>query len=188
MLLSRYKETTLAMGIRPNGGPQGHPAVCAIVNLTLDQILIPIRRRYQGCAILCNYSDDLAFVGPRETVRAMRREAEAALNAHGVMLNPTKSRATHLEPGAKTVILGFEFEWKAADKWPTTRPKAQAYLNLSDRIAAAAHVLQIQATIKGWKAHYDMCNDPDHRHRTFTAVNEGFDRHIAGQPKLFRPK
>jgi hypothetical protein len=187
LLQQRYRETVIPRGMRPKGGPQGHPAVCALINLTLDHILAPIRQRYEDRAILSNFSDDLVFVGSGNDVRAMRKEVEAALNAHGVVLNPDKSWTTRIGPGARTVILGFEFEWVTSNHRPIIRPKRQAYGNLSDKIAAATHTKNIRSIISGWKAHYGLSNDPDHHGRTQAAIAEGQRRHSAGNPQPPRP-
>lgn len=183
LLQQRYRETVIPRGMRPKGGPQGHPAVCALINLTLDFILAPVRQRFEGRVILINYSDDIVLVGSGNDARQMRKEAEEALNAHGVTLNPDKSRTTRVGPGAKTVILGLELEWMTSNPRPIIRPKRQAYGNLSDKIAEATHNKHIQSIVGGWKAHYGQCNDPDHHRRTQEAIAEGHRRHSAGTPQ-----
>ncbi|MBX3742112.1 MAG: hypothetical protein KF712_14030 [Akkermansiaceae bacterium] len=188
LLQQRYRETVIPNGMRPQGGPQGHPAICALVNLVLDHILAPTRKRFEGHATLINFSDDFAFVGTGDYVREMRKEVQAALNAHGMTLNPDKRRTTRVGPGAKVIILGLEFEWMAADPRPIIRPKRQAYRNLSDKIAGATHNKHIQAIIRSWKAHYiALCNDADHDRRTQEAISEGLRRHSAGKPQTSRP-
>jgi hypothetical protein len=188
MLQQRFRETVISSGKRLQGGPQGHPAICALVNLVLDHILAPIRKRYEGRVILINYSDDFAFIGTGDDVREMRKEVQAALNAHGMALNPDKSRTTRIGPGAKVIILGLELEWMASAPRTIIRPKRQAYRNLSDKIAGATHNKHIQAIIRSWKAHYNgLCNDADHNRRTQEAISEGLRRHSAGNPQPSRP-
>lgn len=188
LLQQRYRETVIPSGMRPQGGPQGHPAICALVNMVLDHILAPIRNRFEGRAILINFSDDFAFVGTGNDVREMRKEVQSALKAHGMTLNPDKHRTTRVGPGAKVIILGLELEWMTSNPRPIIRPKRQAYMNLSDKVAGTIHNKHIRSITGSWKAHYDgLCNDADHDSRTRTAISEGLRRHSAGIPQLSRP-
>jgi hypothetical protein len=183
LLQQRYRETVIPSGMRPQGGPQGHPAICALVNLVLDHILAPPRKRFEGSVTLINFSDDFAFVGTGDDVQEMRKEVQAALNAHGMTLNPDKRRTTYVGPGAKVIILGVELEWMSSYPRPIIRPKRQAYRNLSDKVAGATHNKHIQAITRSWKAHYDrLCNDPDQYRRTQIAISEGLRRHSASNP------
>lgn len=188
LLQQRYRETIASHGLRPKGGPQGHPAVCALINMAMDFILAAVRQQYKGQAVLINFSDDLTMVGPEHIIRDMRNDAKVALRAHNVTLNPKKSRLTRVELGAKTTILGLELEWMTSTTDPVIRPKQQAYRNLTEKIAAAVHNRSKEAIITSWKAHYNsLCNDPDHQRRTQSAIVEGLRRLFAGTPPTTRP-
>lgn len=178
MLQERFVQTAWKQDRPPRGGPQGHPAMCALVNMTLDFLLSPIRKEYAGKANIISYSDDLTIIGPEAIVREATGAIRSALASQGVQLNPHKSRRTRIVPGSKITLLGYEFEWgHDIHRAPVIRPKRGAYQNLSDKIAGAITNKQIHAIIQGWKAHYGWTTDPEHPRRTQQAIDEGLRRH-----------
>ncbi|MBX3743217.1 MAG: hypothetical protein KF712_19690 [Akkermansiaceae bacterium] len=178
ILLQRYRETVRVRDRYPHGGPQGHPATCALVNMTIDHLLAPIRKDYTGRAFIITYSDDLTIIGDSITVLEVTQAIRRAFARHGLQLNQLKSRRTPIIPGSKIVLLGYEFEWGYdINKAPIIRPKRGAYENLSDKIGSADTHFRIRTVIQGWKACYGWTNDPEHASRTKQAIDEGLRRH-----------
>ncbi|MEO5915864.1 MAG: reverse transcriptase domain-containing protein [Luteolibacter sp.] len=171
----RYREVTMNEAWTP-GLPQGFPLVPAIINLIIDKLIDPIRKRWKVSADIIVYADDITIIAPRGTARQIKQEMIEALSEHGMRLNRKKSRRTVPRLGNWLPLLGLEIEWDHASATPTIRPRGKAYSNLSEKLADAVDINEMNGITRGWRNAYIRCNDPHHPGKTTQAIKEGFLR------------